>query len=123
MKPFHQNIQKGIVQAVRSVLQSIRLVHTPHRCKIKRKDYSKSDDDPGSIGKNNCANIKDVQCEPIGTGEVLSMCIVPVKVQNKNSDKKVMMFAMLETFSQGAFTTANLIEQLNISDIQPRILE
>ena len=62
---------------------------------IRRKDGSKSDDDPGKTIKNNCANIEDVQLESIRTGETLSMCVVPVKVQHKTSDREIMTFAML----------------------------
>ena len=46
------------------------------------------------------------------------MCVVPVKVRHKNSDKEIMMFAMLDTCSQGTFITTSLMEQLNISGIQ-----
>ena len=68
--------------------------------------------------KNNCANIKDVQCESVRTVEVLSMSIVPVKVQHKNADKEIMTFAMLDTCSQGTFITNSLMEQLNVPGIQ-----
>ena len=88
-----------------------------HGHKIKRKDGSKSDYAQGKAVKNNCANIKDVQCESTGTGEVLSMCVVPVKVPHKNSDKETMIFAMLDSCSQGTFATTSLMEQLNISGI------
>ena len=89
-----------------------------HEYKIRRKDDSKGDDDPGKTVKNNFTNIKDVQCESIRTGEVISMCVVPVKVRHKNSDKEIMTFAMLDTCSQGTFITTSLMEQLNISGIQ-----
>ena len=47
------------------------------------------------------------------------MWVVPVKVQHKNSDKGIMLFAMLDiTCSQGTFKTTSLMEQLNISGIQ-----
>ena len=92
-----------------------------HGYKIRRKDDSKTDNDPGKTIKNNCVNMKDVQCESAGTGGVLSKCVVPVKVQNENSDKEIMTFAMLDTFSQGTFTTTNLMEQLNISGIETSI--
>ena len=51
-----------------------------HGHKIRRKDGGKYDNDPRKTVKNNCANIKDVHCESVRTGEVLSMCVVPVKV-------------------------------------------
>ena len=89
-----------------------------HEYKIRRKDDSKGNDDPGKTVKNNFTNIKDVQCESITTGEVISMCVVPFKVQHKNSDKEIMTFAMLDTCSQGTFITTSLMEQLNISGIQ-----
>ena len=68
--------------------------------------------------KNNCSNIKDVQCESVRTVEVLSMSIVPVKVQHKNADKEIMTFVMLDTCSQGTFITNSLMKQLNVSGIQ-----
>ena len=46
------------------------------------------------------------------------MCVVPVKVRHKNFDKEIMIFAMLDTCSQGTFITTSLMEQLNISGIQ-----
>ena len=60
----------------------------------------------------------DVQYESFRTGEVLSMCVEPVKVWHKNSDKEIMKFAMLDTCSQGTFRTTSLMEPLNISGIQ-----
>ena len=54
-----------------------------HGFKLKRKgDNSASNDDKTSkIIKNNCANISNTQCAPIGSGQVLSMCVVSVKIQ------------------------------------------
>ena len=46
------------------------------------------------------------------------MCRVPVKVQHINSDKEIMVFAMLDTCSQGTFITTSLMEQFNISGRQ-----
>ena len=89
-----------------------------HGYKIRRKDDSKSDDDSGKTVKSKCANIKDVQCESVRTGEVLSMCVVLVKFQHKNSDKEIMTFVMLDTCSQSTFITTSLMEQLNVSGIQ-----
>ena len=46
------------------------------------------------------------------------MCVMPSKVQQKNSDKDIITFTMLDTCSQGTFITTSLMEQLNISGIQ-----
>ena len=89
-----------------------------HGYKIRRKGDSKDDDDSGKTVKNICANITDVQCESIRTGEVLSMCVVSVQVPHKNSDKEIMMFSILDTCSQDTFITISLMEQLNMSGVQ-----
>ena len=58
-----------------------------HGFKLKRKgDNSSSNDDKTSeIIKSNCANVSNTQCAAIGSSQVLSMCVVPVKVQHKDS--------------------------------------
>ena len=66
---------------------------------------------------SNCANVDDIQCQSVGTEDVLSMCVVPVKVQDNQSDKEIITFAMLDTCSQGAFVTQSLMEQLSIKGI------
>ena len=80
MKSPHQNTQQGTVQDEETKICLSKHPTGLHGYKIRRKDDSKDHDDPGKTVKNNCANIKDVQCESIRTGEVLSMCVVPVKV-------------------------------------------
>lgn len=94
MKLSHQNTPQGIVQEGETGT-SVLANHSTglHRYKIKRKSNSKSDDDQGKTVKNNCANIKDVQCDSIRTGEILSICVVNVNDQHENSDKEIVMFA------------------------------
>ena len=46
------------------------------------------------------------------------MCVVSVQVPHKNSDKEIMMLAMLDTCSQDTFITISLMEQLNMSGVQ-----
>ena len=71
----------------------------------------------------NCANTSNTQCAATDSGQVLyfSMCVVPVKVQHKESNKEIITFAMLDTCSQGTFATENLMIQLNINGIQTSI--
>ena len=66
---------------------------------------------------SNCANVDDIQCESIGTEDVLSMYVVPVKVQHSQSDKEIITLAMLDTCSQGTFVIQILVEQLSIEGI------
>ena len=93
-----------------------------HGFKLKRKgDNSSSNDKTSEIIKSNCANVSNTQCAAIGSSQVLSMCVVPVKVQHKDSDKEIITFAMLDTCSQGTFATENLMNQLNINGIRTTI--
>ena len=87
-----------------------------HGFKLERQgDNSASNYDKTSkIIKSNCATISNAQCASIGSGQVLCMCVVPVKVQHKESNKEITIFAMLHTCSQGAFETNNLMNQLDI---------
>ena len=50
------------------------------------------------------------------TGDLtfLSMCVVPVRIQHKRSNKEVISFAMLDAYSQGAFSTNKLMRDLGI---------
>ena len=82
-----------------------------HGFKLKRKgdNSANNDDETSEIIKSNCANISNTQCAAIGSGQVPSMCVVPVKVQHKESNKEIITFAMTDTCSQGTFATENLM--------------
>ena len=89
-----------------------------HGFKLKRKGDDSSDDNKASEKiKSNCANISNNQCAAIGSGQVLSMCVLPVKVQHKESNDEIITFAMLDNCSQGTFATENLMNQLDINGI------
>ena len=49
------------------------------------------------------------------------MCVVPVKVQHKESNKEIITFALLDTCSQGAIATENLMNQLDINGIRTSV--
>ena len=94
-----------------------------HGFKLKRKEdnSSSNDDKTSAIIKSNCANISNTQRAAIGFGQVISMFVVPVKVQHKESSKEIITFAMLDTCSQGTFVAENLMNQLDINDIRTSI--
>ena len=50
--------------------------------------------------KSNCAGIKNAATV---VGEVISMCVVPVRLRHYNSWKEVKTFALLDSYSQGKF--------------------
>ena len=119
--------------------ESISAKHTAHNCSKKRTckiclgkhptglhgfQYKKKDGTTQDNSQHqqksvtsNCANVDDIQCQSVGTEDVLSMCVVPAKVQDNQSDKEIITFAMLDTCSQGAFVTQSLMEQLSIKGI------
>ena len=86
--------------------------------KERGDNSSSSDDKTSEIIKSNCANISNTQYAAIGSGQVLSMCVVPVKVQHKQSNKGIIAFAMLDTCCQGTFATENLMNQLDMNSIR-----
>ena len=59
--------------------------------------------------------------QQLAPGQVLSVSVVPVKIQHKNSNKEIITFVMLGICSQGTFTTENLMNQLGINGIQTLI--
>ena len=87
-----------------------------HGFQYKKKDGTTKDNSQHQLKSvtSNCANVDDIQCESVGTEDVLNMCVVPVKVQQNQSDKKIIAFAMLDTCSQGTFVPQNLMERLSI---------
>ena len=89
--------------------------------KERGDNSSSSDDKTSEIIKSNCANISNTQYAAIGSGQVLSMCVVPVKVQHKQSNKGIIAFAMLDTCCQGTFATENLMNQLDMNSIRTSV--
>ena len=45
--------------------------------------------------KRNYGNVDGIHCESIGTEDVLSMCVIQVKVQHNQSDQETITFSML----------------------------
>ena len=54
-------------------------------------------------------------CYSISQGQVISMCVVPVRVRHQSSNTTFETLAMLDSCSQATFVTKNLIEKLGIS--------
>ena len=67
----------------------------------KKADGNKSSTDDDKTVKSNCAYVGDSHNNYTGDLTVLSMCVVPVRIQHEKSNKEVISFAMLEVCSQG----------------------
>ena len=68
--------------------------------------------------KSNCAGIGNAATN---FGEVISMCVVSVRLRHCNSDKEVSTFALLDTCSQGTFVTDDLLKKLGLSGVRTSI--
>ena len=116
MKVFQQNTQHVTVQKRRAC--KICLGEHPtglHSFHYKNKDGTAkcNSQHQQKCVTSNCVNVDGIQCEWIGTEYVLSMCVVPVKVQHNQSKKEITTFVMLDTCSQGTFVPQSLMEQLS----------
>ena len=78
-----------------------------HGYKMKRKKTSDNDTDTTVEQEaiiSNCAGIKNAAT---AVGEVISMCVVPVKLKHCNSQKEVKTFALQDSCSQGVHLRQN----------------
>ena len=87
-----------------------------HRFKFssKKADGNKSSTDDDKTVKSNCEYVGDSHKNYTGDLTVLSMCVVPVRIQHEKSNKAVISFAMLDTCSQQTFLTNQLMKDLGI---------
>ena len=59
---------------------------------------------------------EEVKCASTNTGsDVISMCIVPVQIASTSTSKKVHIYALLDSCSQGTFILDQLANDLAIS--------
>ena len=91
-----------------------------YKMKIKKT----SDDDTYKAGeqpeamKNNCAGIKNVATV---VGEIISMCVVPVRLRHRNSQKEVKTFTLLDSCSQDTFVTEQILKELDVTGVKTSI--
>ena len=81
---------------------------------FKKKSKSSNDgtDANDSTVKSNFAGIGFASAT---LSQVISMCVVPIRVKYTDSDKEVKTLALLDTCSQGTFVTEYLISKLGVS--------
>ena len=88
-------------------------------CLFIRKLYSQKD-----IFKNETAikrNFAGLGNAATNLGEVISMCVVSVRLRHWNSHKEVSIFPLLDTCSQGTFVTDDLLKILELSGVRTSI--
>ena len=76
--------------------------------KTSDNDTDKTGEQPGAMNSN-CAHIKSAATV---VGEVISMCVVPVRLRHCNSQKEVKTFALLESYIQDVFVIEWILKEL-----------
>ena len=87
----------------------------------KKADGNKSSTDDDKTVESNCAYVGDSHNNHTGDLTVLSMCVVPVRIQHERSNKEVISFAMLDACNQGTFSTKKLMKDLGVEGTRPSI--
>ena len=93
-------------------------LHGYKRKNKKSPDEAKVDDKNQTAMKRNFAGVGNAATN---VGEVISMCVVSVRLRHCNSDKEVSTFALLDTCSQGTFVNDNLVKKLGFSGVRTSI--
>ena len=70
--------------------------------------------------KSNCSKFDDVNCSASCSDEIVSMCIVPVKIRYVNKRKEVTTSALLDNCAQGA-KREDIIHKLEASGARTKI--
>ena len=67
------------------------------------------------------SNGTGVNCASPKVNQIISMCVVPVKVRLKGSGSVVETWAMLDNCSQGSFVKTNLLDELKVQGINTSV--
>ena len=65
--------------------------------------------------KNNCVQVEDVSSVTNCSGEVINMFVVPIKIRYQNTGNELNTYALLDSFSQGAFIRRDIVLNLGSS--------
>ena len=81
-----------------------------YKAKTKKSPNEAKDDDKNETAtKNKCASIGNAATN---LGELISMCVMSVRLRHCNSDKEVSTFALLDKCSKETFVTDDLLKKL-----------
>ena len=68
--------------------------------------------------RNICNQVEDVSCVTTYSGEVISMCVVPIKIRYQNTGKEPSIYAVLDSCNQGVFIRKALPKLLEHQDMK-----
>ena len=94
--------------------------YTPKQ-KAGNDNSSASDRTQNVTFKSNCAKFDDVSCSASYSDEIVSICIVPVKIGYANKRKDVTTYALLDSCSQGTLVIEDIIHKLEASGARTKI--
>ena len=91
-----------------------------HGYKTKRK---KTDNDTDTTVEQEAINSNYAGIKNAATvvGEVISMCVVPVRLRHCNSQKEVKTYTLLDSCSQGTFVTERILKELDVTGVRTSI--
>ena len=87
------------------------------RKKTSDNDTDKIDEQPEAMNSN-CAGVKNAATV---VGEVISMCVVPVRLRHCNSHKEVKTFTLIDSCRQGTFVTEQILKELDVTGVKTSI--
>ena len=94
--------------------------YTPKQ-KAGNDNSSASDRTQNVTFKSTCAKFDDVSCSASYSDEIVSICIVPVKIGYANKRKDVTTYALLDSCSQGTLVIEDIIHKLEASGARTKI--
>ena len=71
---------------------------------------------------NACINAEEASCSSINAFEVISMSIVPVWLSHPDVKKRIKVYAMLDSCSQGTFVTEHVLNLLGVEGVPSKIV-
>lgn len=68
--------------------------------------------------KNNYAQVEDLSCAKTRSGEVVSMCVDPIKIRYQNARKELNTYALLDSCSQETFKRKGIVQTIGASEYE-----
>ena len=90
-----------------------------HGYVVKVKTDSSQGTENSECSSRNTAGVENVTCASVNGKfevEVISMCVVPIKISHQNCTTTIKAYAMLDNCSQRSFIKQDLLKKLSVDD-------
>lgn len=68
--------------------------------------------------KNNYAQVEDISYAKTRSGEVVSMCVDPIKIRYQNAQNELNIYALLDSCSQETFKRKGVVQTIGASEYE-----